>query len=581
MSHYGQRGAMSFDYNKSKNSHGNDSFWTSYSDLFLGLSAIFLLLYVTSSLRTGTDALKNQVENQKLTMQVQELSNQLKMYESVKNDYMKKEAPVDEQSEYQELLDKLTLLEEVAKDDKTRLAQESLENERKAKALNKYQQMIRNVLNANKVAKSRILSRGDIIEEQIEEIGQQKESITKLEKDVEQKKNMLEDNSRKISASESALKKSMKDLRLAFQANKMTKKNFELKVKKLKDESLRHIASLKQVNQKYEGQINEGTQKIAELGRALASTQGTLESTKGALESTKGELSQVQNQAAGLQKALADSEGAARGLKGQIGQLQKGFADERARDRAAFQGEMNKLKLGAKERAAREGQFRAAAARKESELNKKLAGLQGQLQDTEGALAKAKDEIDTRRGIASEIQKGFAASGVKADIDMQTGEVVLDFGDAYFESDSAKLKPEMRRVLEKAMPVYSKSLFGNPKVSSKISTVEIIGFASPTYKGRYIDPSSTRPEDREALKYNMDLSYQRANSIFSHLLEDHNPNFRHQKELLSFMKVSGRSFLEVMNVQDRNVATATEFCRQNDCKKAQKVIIRFSMDKKK
>jgi outer membrane protein OmpA-like peptidoglycan-associated protein len=572
---------MSFDYNKSKNSHGNDSFWTSYSDLFLGLSAIFLLLYVTSSLRTGTDALKNQVENQKLTMQVQELSNQLKMYESVKNDYMNKEAPKDEQSEYQELLDKLTLLEEVAKDDKTRLAQESLENERKAKALNKYQQMIRNVLNANKVAKSRIISRGDIIEEQIEEIGQQKENITKLEKDVDQKKNMLEENSRKIAASENALKKSMKDLRLAFQANKMTKKNFELKVKKLKDESLRHISSLKQTNQKYEGQINEGTQKIAELGRALASTQGTLESTKGALESTKGELSQVKNQAADLQKALADSEGAARGLKGQIGQLQKGFADERARDRAAFLGEMNKLKLGAKERAAREGQFRAAAARKEGELNKKLAGLQGQLQDTEGALAKAKEEIDTRRGIASEIQKGFAASGVKADIDMQTGEVVLDFGDAYFESDSAKLKPEMRRVLEKAMPVYSKSLFGNPKVSSKISTVEIIGFASPTYKGRYIDPSSTRPEDREALKYNMDLSYQRANSIFSHLLEDHNPNFRHQKELLSFMKVSGRSFLEVMNVQDRNVATATEFCRQNDCKKAQKVIIRFSMDKKK
>jgi chromosome segregation ATPase len=607
---------MSFDYNKSKNSHGNDSFWTSYSDLFLGLSAIFLLLYVTTSLRTGTDAVKNQVENKKLAMQVEELSNQLKMYESVKNDYMKKEAAVDEQTEYQELLDKLTLLEEVAKDDKTRLAQESLENQRKEKALNKYQQMIRNVLNANKVAKARILSRGDIINEQIDEIGEQKQSISKLEKDIDLKKQMLDENSRKISASEEALKKHMKELRLAYQANKMTKKNFDLKVKKLKEESTQRVASLQQANEKYEDQINQGTQKIAELGNQLASTQGALDSTKGelvstkgalestkgtlestkgalestkgalastkgALESTKGALSQVQNQAANLQKALADSEGAAQGLKGKISELQKGFADERARDRAAFQGEMDKLKLGANERASREEKFRAEAARKEGELARKLAGLQGQLQDTEGALAKAKDEIDTRREVAREIQKGFAANGIKAEIDGQTGEVVLDFGDNYFESDSSNLKPEMRRVLEKAMPVYSKSLFDNPKIAAKISTVEIIGFASPTYKGRYIDPSSTKPEDREALKYNMDLSYRRANSIFSHLLDDKNPNFHHQKELLSFMKVSGRSFLEVMKVQDRNVATAAEFCRQNDCKKAQKVIVRFSMDKKK
>ena len=72
---------MPFDYNRNKHSHSGDSFWTSYSDLFLGLSTIFLLLYVTASLRTGTDAIKAQVDNQKLTMQVEELRSQLKMYE--------------------------------------------------------------------------------------------------------------------------------------------------------------------------------------------------------------------------------------------------------------------------------------------------------------------------------------------------------------------------------------------------------------------------------------------------------------------------------------------------------------------
>src|SRR3954462_7732611 len=98
---------MSFDYNKNKNAHNGDSFWTSYSDLFLGLSTIFLLLYVMASLRTGTDSIKSQADNQKLTTRVEDLENQLKMYESVKNNYMENAAS-DEQQEYKDLMDKLT-----------------------------------------------------------------------------------------------------------------------------------------------------------------------------------------------------------------------------------------------------------------------------------------------------------------------------------------------------------------------------------------------------------------------------------------------------------------------------------------
>jgi len=211
----------------------------------------------------------------------------------------------------------------------------------------------------------------------------------------------------------------------------------------------------------------------------------------------------------------------------------------------------------------------------------KLAGLEGQLKDTEGALAKAKEEIDARKEVAAEIQKEFAKAGVKAEVDGGTGEVVLDFGDAYFESGSAELNQKMTEVLDKAMPSYAKSLFGNPKVANKISNVEIIGFASPTYKGRFIDPSSSKPEDRQALKYNMDLSYQRANAIFHNLVDRKGAkDFQYQDRLQPLMKVSGRSFLEVMDVKDRKPASAADFCRLNDCKKAQRVIIRFSMDGK-
>ena len=79
---------MSFNHNKNNNHQSGDSFWTSYSDLFLGLSCIFLLLYVVSSMRQGTDVIKQQVVNEQLATEVSDLKNQLKAYEEIKNQYI-------------------------------------------------------------------------------------------------------------------------------------------------------------------------------------------------------------------------------------------------------------------------------------------------------------------------------------------------------------------------------------------------------------------------------------------------------------------------------------------------------------
>ena len=78
---------------------------------------------------------------------------------------------------------------------------------------------------------------------------------------------------------------------------------------------------------------------------------------------------------------------------------------------------------------------------------------------------------------------------MKAEVDMGTGDVLLSFGDQYFNTGQANLKPKMEKILEQAMPAYSSSLFENPKVANKIQSVEIVGFASPTYKGKYVNPS--------------------------------------------------------------------------------------------
>ena len=539
---------MAFNYEKHKVNHSQDSFWTSYSDLFLGLSTIFLLLYVVSSLRTGTDALRSQIENQKLTMQVEELQHQLKMYESVKDDYLVNQAPKDEVQEYQELMDKLTLLQEDAKTEKDRLIQEALENDKKSKALNKYQQMVRNVLNANKAAKSKIMNRDDLIKDQDVEIASQEGQINNLQQDIQSKKQLIAQGEKQIQETRQALQKRLNELRYSYKMNKLNKAAFEQKMAQVRNEAHQKVVALNGANAQYQAQL---AQANAQLGK----TQGELQKTQGLLAQKEGENVGLQGKLGQAQGQLAAQQGQLASMAGQLNSTRGALANT--------QGQLSATK----------GQLAFTQGR--------LASTEGQLNETQGQLAKAKAEIEARKSVAGEIQKGFAKAGVKADIDMQTGDVVLDFGQAYFDSDSDRLKAEMKGVLEKAMPVYSQSLFGNPKVSDKISAVEIIGFASPTYQGRFVDPHSSKPEDKKALKYNMDLSYRRANSIFSYLLDEQNMKFDHQRDLLARMKVSGRSFLEVMTVQNRNVASAAEFCKQNDCKKAQRVIIRFSMDAKK
>ena len=333
---------MSFDYDRNKNAHSGDGFWTSYSDLFLGLSTIFLLLYVTASLRTGTDAIKNQVDNQKLTMQNEELKNQLKMYEAVKSQYLEKEASKNESQEYQELMDKLTLLREDAKTEKDRLAQEALENETKEKALNKYQQLVRNIINANKVAKSKLIARNDIIGEQDTTIDEQRHDIGDLQGEIDQKQKQLKQNERKISEAKHALENSKKSLNEAFEANEISKKEFQDKMRKLEAQNNKKVHELKSANQEYSSQLNQ-------LSSQLKGTEQALEQNKQAL---------TQNQ-----QALAAKERETGTLQAQISKIKGDYERDQAAAKAAFDAEVKRGQMNAEEQGRREAAFKADAAK--------------------------------------------------------------------------------------------------------------------------------------------------------------------------------------------------------------------------
>jgi len=552
---------MSFDYGRKKH-EGQDSMWTSYSDLFLGLSVIFLLLYVTASLRQGTDGIRQYLENKQLTRQNEDLKQQLKVYESLKQNYLETQAQQNDQETYDMLMSKLDLLKEEQKEEKIKLRQAADENEKKEKALNQYQSIVRNIINANLLAKARIKTRDTLIDKRDDTINVQSQEITGLEGQLNEKKREIEKGQNKISSLEESLQQKLKELQRSYRARKMSEKKYHERQEALKRETENKVSALRDQNERAE-------QELYQLGQQLRKTSTDLAKTTSELQRVGTEKTKLETELAATNDKFRD----------EVNRLRGDYEAQKARDRAAFEGQLARERMSGAERARREAAFRADADRKAKELSNKIGALegkyaatQGELSKTKADLARAQENLNARKQLAQSIKNKFAAAGVKAEVDGRTGDVLLSFEGQYFDTGNAKLKPGMKKVLEKAMPNYAQSLFEDPSIAKKIENVEIVGFASPTYKGKFIDPANLTPKEREAVNYNLDLSYSRARSIFDHVYSK--MEFQHKQRLLPLVKVTGRSFL----ANDRDTASDGEdACRKLDCAKKQTVIIKFKL----
>ena len=209
----------------------------------------------------------------------------------------------------------------------------------------------------------------------------------------------------------------------------------------------------------------------------------------------------------------------------------------------------------------------------------KVKDLSSKVNKVSEDLKKAQAKLNARKKLAKQIQKNFAKAGVKATVDGKTGDVILAFGSNYFDTGRSKLKPGMQTTLNKFVPIYATSLFQDPNIAKKIKSVDVVGFASPTYRGKYVNPNSLDPKDKKAINYNLDLSYKRAKSIFEHMFDTNKLKFSKQKDLLPLVKVSAKSFFTGnkgrMPASDMS---RREFCKQYDCKKEQRVIIKFDLN---
>ncbi len=547
---------MGLRYRKGEGHRESDSLWASYSDLFMGLSFIFLLLYVTASLRTGTNQFQSGVQVQKMAQENEELRNQIKIYESMNKEYLETQASADEQKQYEELMAKLDLLKDEANKEKVELEQAAKDHAAKERSLNKYQSMVKSIIQSNQIAKSKIAKRNEVIEEQDVEIETKGTQITQLEQNIQMQERQIQEGQRQIQSAEEQLKKRLAQLRNSYKAQKISEKKMKEQMAKLNAEAEQRIQGIR-------GEAVKAQQRLGELSQELGVAQKLADqraqeanSLRGALVGKEQETSQLRGVLAGKEQETSQLRGALAGKEKEASHL-KGALEGKEQEASHLKGQL------------------AGKIQETSQLKGQLAGTQAQL-------AAARAEADARKNIAKQIQQGFAKAGVKATVDANTGDVTIDFGDHFFETGSSRIKPEMAKILHKALPVYARSLMENKTVANKISSLEIVGYASPTYKGKYVDPVSSHPDDKKAIEYNLDLSYHRAKSIFEYVFDYNKMNFEHQKQLKPMVKVSGKSFFESAK-QSRSVASGTSaanFCKQYDCKKAQKVLIKFNIDQK-
>ncbi|MBS1960203.1 MAG: microtubule-binding protein [Bdellovibrionales bacterium] len=596
---------MSFDYQKAKKQteHGSDSMWTSYSDLFLMLSIVFLLLYVTASVKTQTSSLQKNIEYQKLSQKAADLEQQIQVYNALKEQQLK-ESSEKEQEVYNRLMNKLTLLKEDAKNEKEDLRKQAKENEEKELALNEYQQMIRNIINNNILAKSKIKNREELITNKETKIGEQRTVIANKNVEIAHNQEEIEDLNADIQAK-------TRNLNANRALIKSIKSQMDDKIAKMTAEQKRLHSSREQLNKKIASLRKESDQKVSALESKNNNFMKELNSAKSNLASVSGQLAEAQNEVQNT-RAQANAE---------MARLKSEHAARMKAERGAFEDSLRKERLSGQERAKRIAAYAAQSKAREAELAGKLgdverraAAAESQVEGAKAEAAGARAAADAARGqaerlrgekeglqrnmaslntelkhaqeianarkmLAGRIQSELKKAGLKGTVDGKTGDVTLAFGEEYFDTGSAHLKPTMERTLEKFLPGYSRSLFKDGQIAEKIENVEIIGFASSTYGGRYVAPDSLRPEDQAAVNYNLKLSFDRANSIFKHIFDTKQMKFEHQKELLPKIKVVGRGFLPDGKTSDdfRNGMPEREFCKQYNCKSAQKVIIKFKL----
>ncbi len=157
--------------------------------------------------------------------------------------------------------------------------------------------------------------------------------------------------------------------------------------------------------------------------------------------------------------------------------------------------------------------------------------------------------IGFREKIARDLNKKFSSSHLAIDVDEKT-EAIIFSGEVLFRTNSARIRPEFKKMLEKFIPKYVDVLLAK-KYRNNISQIIIEGHT----------------DDRGSYMYNLDLSQRRAFNVVKYILSDEFPDFKYKDRLKNYITANGKSESVLIKNKDDSI----------NRKKSRRVVFKFNL----
>lgn len=157
--------------------------------------------------------------------------------------------------------------------------------------------------------------------------------------------------------------------------------------------------------------------------------------------------------------------------------------------------------------------------------------------------------VGFRETIVRDLSNKFKGSDLIIHFDENTGAISFS-GEVLFETGSARIRPEFKKMLRDFIPEYVGILLKEQN-KDNISQIIIEGHTDDT--GDYM--------------YNLDLSQRRASNVVKYILSEQFPDFKYKEELKYYITANGKSESSLIRSEDGSI----------DRQRSRRVEIKFNL----
>lgn len=224
-----------------------------------------------------------------------------------------------------------------------------------------------------------------------------------------------------------------------------------------------------------------------------------------------------------------------------------------------------------------------------SELHKEMNDLLSKLKEQDEEIKNLKSEVKQTK--LSHLKNAAIRAKILNDlksIDLtkfpalslnENGSIIILLDSAFiYRKSRFVLKKSFQKQFREFLPFYAKILFKHDHSdSSIIREINIAGYASPSYKKKYVSLDSF---PHSAYSFNLKVSLDRANEINKFIASNSSGDFPFKSMLRNKLAVTGFSFLKpIQNEAEVDEPKKSGSCGPYDCRKSKRIEIQFNLSK--